>query len=385
MILGVPSERADGEGRVALIPPVAENLVDDGHEVYVASGAGKAAGWADTDYEDAGCTVLADRAEVFEQSDLVVQVQALGAAPDAGMDPYGDGQTVVGMLGPYRITDEQLEELAARDVSAFAMELIPRISRAQSMDALSSQASLGGYKACLLAAEELPKMFPMEMTAAATIQPAEVFVIGAGVAGLKAIATAERLGASVRAYDIRLEVKREVESLGAEFVELDLETEESGDDEGYAQEMDEEFYEEQRRQMQQVVPESDVVITTAAIPGAPAPELVSAEMIAEMDDGSVVVDVSAPTGGNCEPTVAGETVRHGGVTVHGPTNLPTRASHTASQQFANNIASFLENLLADGSPAVDLEDDIVDATLLTHQGTIRNPHVETEEGKTDAA
>jgi len=385
VILGVPSERADGEERVALIPPVAEDLVDDGHEVYVASGAGETAGWVDTDYEDAGCTVLADRAEVFEQSDLVVQVQALGAAPDAGMDPYGDGQTVVGMLGPYRITDEQLEELAARDVSAFALELIPRISRAQSMDALSSQASLGGYKACLLAAEELPKMFPMEMTAAATIQPAEVFVIGAGVAGLKAIATAERLGASVRAYDIRLEVKREVESLGAEFVELDLETDESGDDEGYAREMDEEFYEEQRRQMRQVVPESDVVITTAAIPGAPAPELVSAEMIAGMSDGSVVVDVSAPTGGNCEPTVAGETIRHGGVTVYGPTNLPARVSHTASQQFANNVASFLENLLADGSLEVGLEDDIVDATLLTHQGTIRNPHVETEEGETDAA
>jgi len=385
VILGVPSERADGEERVALIPPVAEDLVDDGHEVYVASGAGETAGWVDTDYEDAGCTVLADRAEVFEQSDLVVQVQALGAAPDAGMDPYGDGQTVVGMLGPYGITDEQLEELAARDVSAFALELIPRISRAQSMDALSSQASLGGYKACLLAAEELPKMFPMEMTAAATIQPAEVFVIGAGVAGLKAIATAERLGASVRAYDIRLEVKREVESLGAEFVELDLETDESGDDEGYAREMDEEFYEEQRRQMRQVVPESDVVITTAAIPGAPAPELVSAEMIAGMSDGSVVVDVSAPTGGNCEPTVAGETIRHGGVTVYGPTNLPARVSHTASQQFANNVASFLENLLADGSLEVGLEDDIVDATLLTHQGTIRNPHVETEEGETDAA
>jgi len=385
VILGVPSERADGEERVALIPPVAEDLVDDGHEVYVASGAGETAGWVDTDYEDAGCTVLADRAEVFEQSDLVVQVQALGAAPDAGMDPYGDGQTVVGMLGPYGITDEQLEGLAARDVSAFALELIPRISRAQSMDALSSQASLGGYKACLLAAEELPKMFPMEMTAAATIQPAEVFVIGAGVAGLKAIATAERLGASVRAYDIRLEVKREVESLGAEFVELDLETDESGDDEGYAREMDEEFYEEQRRQMRQVVPESDVVITTAAIPGAPAPELVSAEMIAGMSDGSVVVDVSAPTGGNCEPTVAGETIRHGGVTVYGPTNLPARVSHTASQQFANNVASFLENLLADGSLEVGLEDDIVDATLLTHQGTIRNPHVETEEGETDAA
>jgi len=385
VILGVPSETAPGEERVALIPPVAEDLVGDGHEVYVASGAGGSAGWADADYEDAGCTVLADRAAVFERADVLFQVQALGAAPEGGMDPYSDGQVVIGMLGPYEITDGQLEELAAREVSAFALELIPRISRAQSMDALSSQASLGGYKACLLAADDLPKMFPMEMTAAATIQPAEVFVIGAGVAGLKAIATAERLGASVRAYDIRLEVKREVESLGAEFVELDLETESSGDEEGYAREMDEEFYEAQRKQMQQVVPESDVVITTAAIPGAPAPELVSAEMVAGMDDGSVIVDVSAPTGGNCEPTVAGETVRHEGVTVHGPTNLASRVSHTASQQFANNVASFLGNLLVEGSLEIDLEDDIVDATLLTHEGTVRNPHVESEEGETDAA
>jgi NAD(P) transhydrogenase subunit alpha len=385
VILGIPSETAAGEERVALIPPVAEDLVGDGHEVYVASGAGESAGWADADYEDAGCTVLADRAEVFERADVVFRVQALGAAPEAEMDPYGDGQAVVGMLGPYEITDDQLEELAAREVSAFALELIPRISRAQSMDALSSQASLGGYKACLLAADGLPKMFPMEMTAAATIQPAEVFVIGAGVAGLKAIATAERLGASVRAYDIRLEVKREVESLGAEFVELDLETEGSGDEEGYAHEMDEEFYEEQRRQMRQVVPESDVVITTAAIPGAPAPELVSAEMIAGMDDGSVVVDVSAPTGGNCEPTVAGETVHHEGVIIHGPTDLASRVSHTASQQFANNVASFLENLLVEGALEIDLGDDIVDATLLTHEGAIRNPHVESEEGETDVA
>jgi len=224
----------------------------------------------------------------------------------------------------------------------------------------------------------LPKMFPMEMTAAGTIRPAEVFVIGAGVAGLKAIATAERLGASTRAYDIRLEVKREVESLGAEFVELDLETEESGDEEGYAREMDEAFYAEQRKQMARVVPESDVLITTAAIPGAPAPELVSAEMVGQMDPGSVVVDLSAPTGGNCEPTVAGETVRHEGVTVFGPTNLPSRVSHTASQQYANNLRSFLENLLTEGQLDVDLADEIVDSTLLVHDGTVRNPHVDAE-------
>jgi NAD(P) transhydrogenase subunit alpha len=380
VIVGVPTETAPDENRVALIPPVAAELVEDGHEVCVASGAGEPANWSDAAYEEAGCTVLAGREAVFDAAELVFRVEALGATPDAEMDPYREGQIVVGMLGPYDVSDERLAELAARNVSAFALELIPRVSRAQSMDALSSQASLGGYKACLLAAEELPKMFPMEMTAAATIQPAEVFVIGAGVAGLKAIATAERLGASTRGHDVRLEVKREVESLGADFVELELETEGSGDDEGYAVEMGEEFYAEQRRQMQRVVPESDVVITTAAIPGRPAPEIVTTEMIEEMDAGSVVVDLAAATGGNCEPTVAGETVHHDGVRIHGPTNLPSRVAHTASQQFANNVASFLENALVDGDFAFDFDDEIIDSTLLTHDGTVRNPHIDDGEG-----
>ena len=325
MILGVPDETTTGEQRVALTPDVAAELIDDGHEVSLAAGAGEPADFHDEEYEAVGCEIHADREAVFAQADIVLQVQALGATDEAGIDPYDDDQIVVGMLGPYDVSDDQLEELAGRGVSALALELMPRISRAQSMDALSSQASLGGYQATLLAAEELPKMFPMEMTAAGTIKPAEVFVIGAGVAGLKAIATAERLGASTRGHDVRLEVKQEVESLGADFVELDLETEGSGDDEGYAVEMGEEFYAEQRRQMQRVVPESDVVITTAAIPGRPAPEIVTAEMVEAMDDGSVIVDLAAATGGNCEPTVAGETVEHTGVTIHGPTNLPSLA------------------------------------------------------------
>ena len=376
VIIGVPGETGAGESRVALIPPVATGLVDDGHEVYVASGAGEPANYSDDAYEEAGCTVLADREAVFDTAEVIFQVQALGAVPDADVDPYREDQVVVGMLGPYEVSDEELETLAARNVSAFALELMPRISRAQSMDALSSQASLGGYKACLLAAEELPKMFPMEMTAAATIQPAEVFVIGAGVAGLKAIATAERLGASTRGHDVRLEVKREVESLGADFVELELETEGSGDEEGYAVEMGEEFYAEQRRQMQRVVPESDVVITTAAIPGRPAPEIVTEEMIEAMDDGSVIVDLAAATGGNCEPTVAGETVHHEGVTIHGPTDLPSQVANTASQQFANNVVNFLDNMVADGDLEIDFDDEIIDSTLLTHDGTIRNPHID---------
>jgi len=378
VIIGVPGETVANEQRVALTPAVAAEIIEAGHEVCLVAGAGERAGWDDHAYEAAGCEICATRAAVFDRANVILQVQTLGAADADGTDSYSRDQLVVGLLGPYDVTDEQLATLADRRVSAFALELMPRVSRAQSMDALSSQASLGGYQACLVAAAELPAMFPMEMTAAGTIKPAEVLVIGAGVAGLKAIATAERLGASTRGHDVRLAVKREVESLGADFVELDLETEGSGDDEGYAVEMGEEFYAEQRRQMQRVVPESDVVITTAAIPGAPAPEIVTADMVEQMDTGSVIVDLAAATGGNCEPTVAGETVEHAGVTVHGPTNLPSGVSRTASQQYANNLWNFLENLLKDGVPVFDFDDEIIDSTLLTHDGSIRNPHTDDE-------
>lgn len=375
MILGVPTETDEGEKRVALIPPVAETLVNEGHEVLVASGAGEGADWFDEDYEDAGCEVLDDRKEVFERAEIVLRVSGLAAADDDPPETYSEGQMVVGLLGPYSIEDDT-EVLAERNISAFALELMPRISRAQSMDALSSMASIGGYKATMIAAEELPKMFPMEMTAAGTVQPADVFVIGAGVAGLKAIATSERLGASTRGHDVRLEVKQEVESLGADFVELELPTEESGDEEGYAVEMGEEFYEEQRRQMQRVVPESDVLITTAAIPGRPAPEIITTEMIEDMDDGSVVVDLAAATGGNCEPTVADEVIEHEGVKIFGPTDLPSRVSHTSSQLYSNNMKNFLDNLTDDGELDIDMEDEIIDSTLLTHDGEVRNPHID---------
>jgi len=374
MIVGVPSETASDEMRVAITPPVAEKLVDRVESVCVASGAGEGSDWSDEAYRDAGCDVVDDRETVFERADVICQIAGLAANEGQPMDSYREGQIVVGTLGPYDLEDGTYDELATREVSAFALELMPRISRAQSMDVLSSMASIGGYKATLVAAEQLPKLFPLEMTAAGTVRPADVFVIGAGVAGLKAIATAERLGASVKGYDIRLEVKQEVESLGADFVELDLETEGSGDDEGYAVEMGEEFYEQQRKELGRVVPESDVVITTAAIPGAPAPELVSSEMVEGMDDGSVIVDLSAPTGGNCEPTVAGETIEHEGVAVFGPTNLPATVPHTASQLFANNLYNFLDHLLDDGELVLDTGDEIVDSTLLTHDGTIRRPH-----------
>ncbi len=373
MIVGVPTERDADENRVSLIPPVAEDLIQHGHEVYVTSGAGEKANWSDDAYEAVGCTVLNEREAVFDESEVLLQVRGLGAS-EAGMDPYAEGQIVVGLLGPYEVDDDALAELADRQISAFALELIPRIGRAQSMDALSSMASLAGYKATLLAADELPKMFPLEMTAAGTIRPAEVFVIGAGVAGLKALATAKRLGASAKGYDIRLEVKEEVESLGADFVELDLETEGTGDEQGYAREMDEEFYRAQSEALSRVVADADVVITTAAVPGRPAPELVTSEMIGQMDPGSVIVDLSAESGGNCEPTEADETVHQDGVTIFGPTDLPSRLATTASQQFANNLHNFLQNLLDENELAIDLEDEIVDSTLLTHDGTVRNPH-----------
>ncbi|WP_199243669.1 NAD(P) transhydrogenase subunit alpha [Haloplanus rallus] len=379
MIVGVPSETAEDETRVALIPPVTEKLVDRDVDVCVESGAGVGSEWSDAAYREAGCTVVDDRETVFERADVLCQVRGLAANESEPMDPYREGQVVIGTLGPYDLEEGTWQELGDRRLSSFALEFMPRISRAQSMDVLSSMASVGGYKATLVAAERLPKLFPLEMTAAGTVQPAEVFVIGAGVAGLKAISTAERLGASVRGYDIRLEVKQEVESLGADFVELDLETEGSGDDEGYAVEMGEEFYEQQRKELGRVVPESDVVITTAAIPGAPAPELVSEGMIADMDDGSVVVDLAAADGGNCDPTVADETITYEGVTVFGPTNLPATVPKTASQLFANNLYNFLDHLLADGELVIDTEDEIIDSTLLTHDGTIRRPHEENDE------
>ena len=372
MIVGVPAETDPDETRVALVPPVAADLVEEGFDVCVRSGAGDAADWSDEAYREAGCTVVADQADVFERSDLVVRVNGLGGTAAADLDSYRSGQTVVGLLGPYDLDDE-LEVLADRGVTAFALELMPRISRAQSMDALSSMSSIGGYKSTIVAAERLPKLFPLQMTAAGTVQPAEVFVIGAGVAGLQAIATAERLGASVRAYDIRLEAREEVQSLGADFVELDLETEGSGDDEGYAREMDEEFYRQQRKELTRVVGESDVVITTAAIPGKPAPELVTEEMVAGMEPGSVIVDLSAATGGNCELTVPDETIDHDGVEIYGPTNLPATVAHHASQLYSNNVYNFIQNMF-DDERRLETDDEVVESTMLTHDGAVQWVH-----------
>ena len=386
MQIGVPAETDPGETRVALVPPVAAELIEEGFDVCVLSGAGEPSDWSDEAYRDAGCTVLDDREAVFEGADIITRVNGLGATENDDIDRYREGQTVIGLLGPYDL-DGELETLADRGTTAFALELMPRISRAQSMDALSSMSSIGGYKSTIVAAERLPKMFPLQMTAAGTVQPAEVFVIGAGVAGLQAIATAERLGASVRAYDIRLEVREEVQSLGADFVELDLETEGSGDEEGYAREMDEEFYRQQRKELTRVVGESDVVITTAAIPGKPAPELVTEEMVDGMDPGSVIVDLSAATGGNCELTVPDETIEHGGVEIYGPTNLPATVAHHASQLYSNNVRNFIQNMFEDDDRTLDTDDEIVDSTMLTHDGGVRWVHPadrDADDDETDA-
>ncbi len=381
MIISVPGETAQGETRVALIPPVAEQLTEEGHDVYVTSGAGEGADWSDDEYREAGCEVLEERSEVTEGSDVVLEVRGLAADEKSTTDRYREGQTVIGFLGPYGL-DGELEDLADRNIDAFALELMPRISRAQSMDAVSSMDSVSGYRAATIAAESLPKMLPMEMTAAGTVQPADAFVLGAGVAGLKAIATAERLGASTVANDVRPEAKEEVESLGADFVSVGEETEGMSDEEGYATEQEKSFEQKQKEMLMGVVPEADIVITTAAIPGRPAPQPITSEMIEEMEDGSVVVDLAAESGGNCEPTVAGETVEHGGVEVRGPTNLPATIPQTASYLYSNNMKNFLDLLISDGDIDIDTEDEIVDSTLLTHDGEVRAPHRQ-EEGEGD--
>jgi len=381
MRIGVPGETAQGERRVALVPPVAKKLVDRGHEVLVSAGAGTDAGWSDEQYAAVGCEIVEPRDDVFERSDVVFHVRALGSLPHTPMEAYRDGQTVIGLLGPYGLDREALDALADRRVSAFALELLPRIGRAQSMDVLTSMASVSGYKAVVMAADALPSLFPMQMTAAGTVRPADVFVVGAGVAGLQAIATARRLGARVRAYDIRPAVKEEVESLGADFLELDLEPTAGATEGGYAREQDEVFYRKQREAMTTAVGNADVVVTAAAVQGRTAPTLVTTAMVSGMDAGSVVVDLAADGGGNCEPTQPGATVEREGVTILGPTNVPATVAKTASQLFSNNVTNFLDALLEDERLHVDVTDQLVDATLLTHEGAVRAPH----RGGVDAA
>jgi len=377
MIVGIVKESFPNEARVAMVPALLPQLTKAGIEVVIESGAGEAAGFLDEEYRAKGAKVVSGRAEVFSTAEVIAQVRALGANPEEGrsdLDLIRDGQTIIGVCEP--LTEHEANKaMAAKGATLFSMEMMPRITRAQSMDVLSSMATIAGYKAVLVAANELPKMFPMMMTAAGTIAPARVFVVGAGVAGLQAIASAKKLGAIVEAYDVRPAVKEQVESLGGKFVELELETETAEDSGGYAKELGEDFYRKQREMMTKVIAGSDVVITTAAIPGKKAPILVTAEMVRGMHPGSVIVDLAAERGGNCELTRAGETVVDGGVKIIGPLNIPTTVPFHASQMYAKNISTFLLHLVDEGSLKIDTEDENTEGTLSTHGGKIVNPRI----------
>jgi NAD(P) transhydrogenase subunit alpha len=377
MIVGVPRESFPGERRVALVPAAVPALVKAGCEVLVQAGAGEAAGYADALYAEKGARLASSRAEVFARADVVLQVLGHGANDRTGradLPLLRRGQALIGFFRPLG-SPETVQELAATGATAFAVELMPRITRAQSMDALSAMATVAGYKAVLLAAATLPRMFPMLMTAAGTITPARVLVVGAGVAGLQAIATARRLGAVVRAYDVRPAAREQVESLGARFVELPLETADAEDARGYARAQGEAFYRRQRELMARVVAESDVVITTAVVPGRKAPVLITREMVARMEPGSVIVDLAAERGGNCEVTRAEATVVEHGVTVIGAVNLAGTVPYHASQMYARTVTAYLLHLLKAGALRLDLGDEITRETLLTRDGEVVHPRV----------
>jgi NAD(P) transhydrogenase subunit alpha len=373
MRVGVPKETFPAETRVALVPAGVAALEKGGLDVVIEQRAGLAAGFTDDAYGSQGAAVVS-RGEVFETADVVLQVRATPA--DRAVR---SGQVVIGFADPLGAPGA-LKEVAAAGVTMFSMELMPRITRAQSMDALSSMATIAGYKGVLLAANALPRMFPMLMTAAGTISPAHVFVVGAGVAGLQAIASARRLGARVEAYDVRPAVKEQVQSLGARFVELPLESQDAEDKGGYAKAQDESFYKRQREMMLRVVAASDVVITTALVPGKRAPILLTADMVEAMQLGSVIVDLAAERGGNCELTRPDETVDHRGVVIVGPSNPAALVPYHASQMYSKNITTFLLHLLGrDGSKQpsfpINAEDEITRETLLTRDGAVVHPRV----------
>ena len=376
MRIAIPRESLPGENRVALVPASVPSLTKAGLDVVVERSAGESAGFLDDQYAQRGATIVESRDGAFD-ADVILQVRSAGANPEAGkadLDRFREGQLLVGMCDPLG-APEQARQAAGRGVALFALELLPRITRAQSMDVLSSMATVAGYRAVLLAAARLPKMFPMLMTAAGTVKPAKVFVMGAGVAGLQAIATARRLGAVVSANDIRAAVKEQVESLGAKFVHVELEEPSAEDQGGYAKQLDEDQLANQREMIARVVAESDVVITTAAVPGKKAPTLVTAEMVKRMAPGSVIVDVAAERGGNCELTVPGETVVSGGVSILGPSNLPSQVPYHASQMYSKNISTFLLHLVSGGELKLDLEDEIIRETLVARGGQVVHPRV----------
>jgi len=377
MIVGVPRETFPGERRVALVPAVIPNLTKAGLQVVVEAGAGFAGGYPDADYIAKGAKIVASRAEVFGAADIVVQVLCYGSNDKTGkadVPLFRRGQALIGFLRPLG-SIETIQEIASKGAISFSVELMPRTTRAQSMDVLSSMATICGYKAVVLAADTSPRIFPMLTTAAGTITPGRVLVIGAGVAGLQAIATARRLGAVASAYDLRPAAKEQVQSLGGRFVELPIEAKDAEDARGYARAQDETFYKRQRELLGKVVAESDVVISAAVIPGQRPPILVTKEMVASMAPGSVIVDLAGERGGNCELTHPGEIAVEYGVTIIGWFNLASTVPYHASQMYARNITAFLLHLVKDGKLQLDLEDEIVRETLLTRGGEVVNPRV----------
>ena len=377
VIVGVPRESYPGERRVALVPAVIPTIAKAGLEVAIESGAGEQAGYPDSSYVEKGGKILPDRAAVFASADIVVQVLCCGSNDVTGkadLPLMRRDQLLIGFLRPFG-SAEVTEQIAATGVTSFSVELVPRTTRAQSMDALSSMGTICGYKAVLLAAETSIRIFPMMTTAAGTITPALVFVIGAGVAGLQAISTARRLGAVASAYDMRAASKEQVQSLGGRFVELPLEAQNAQDARGYGTAQDETFYARQRELLTRVVADSDVVITAAVIPGKRSPVLITADMVKAMAPGSVIVDLASERGGNCELTRTGETVKAHGVTIIGAINLASSVPYHASQMYARNIATFLAYIVKEGKLQLNPQDEIIRETMVTHAGEIVNARV----------
>jgi H+-translocating NAD(P) transhydrogenase subunit alpha len=377
MIVGVPKEIYPKERRVALVPAVIPTLKKAGLDVVVESGAGLAAGYPDSEYVEKGAQLIGDRAELFKTADIIVQFLCYGANDVTGskdLPLMHKGQALIGFVRPLG-TLKTLQEIAERGVTSFSVELMPRTTRAQSMDALSSMATICGYRAVVLAADTLPRMFPMLTTAAGTIAPARVLIIGAGVAGLQAIATARRLGAVASAYDMRPAAKEQVQSLGGRFVELPIEAKDAQDARGYGKAQDETFYQKQRELLGKTVAESDVVITAAVIPGKQSPVLVTQDMVKKMAPGSVIVDLAAERGGNCELTKPSEVVVEDNVTIIGVFNLAGTVPYHASALYARNVSAFLQHLVRDGKLQLDLKDEIIRETLVTQGGEVVNARV----------
>ncbi len=368
----VPKEVRKDEQRVALVPDTVKRLATEGLLINIQSGAGELVGYTDADYENA--SIVADSKELLGKADITLMVNP---ATSEQIEQLKDGSVLIGYMDPHADL-QRFNQLKNKNISAFSMELIPRISRAQAMDALSSQASIAGYKAVLLAANILGKFFPMLTTAAGTIRPSKVLIIGAGVAGLQAIATARRLGAIVEAYDVRAATKEQVESLGAKFVDIEIKAEGDG---GYARELSEEEKQQQQEILAKHVAAADVIITTAAIPGRPSPRIISTAMVEGMRGGSVIVDLAAEGGGNCELTKADETVLHQGVKIYGPVNVPSMVGNHASEMYSKNLLNFLELLIQDGAINIDLEDEIISGSLITHAGAIHHAGIEEQLSK----